>query len=162
MEKTNLPKYIKSYETKIGKITIGSDGFSLTNIFINKNFKNIEEKENKIIKNTIVELNEYFEGNRTSFDIPLNPNGTDFQKKVWNTLLTIPYGTTTSYKNIAEKLKKNKSYRAIGNSNKKNPIPIIIPCHRVINSNGNIGGYFAGIEIKKILLKIENNTFFNN
>ncbi len=158
MNKNTLPKYIKSYETKIGKLTIGSDDNFITHIFFYKDKvpENIEERETAVIKQAINELNEYFEGKRKNFTVPLNPEGTEFQKKVWKALLNIPYGKTCSYKDIAEKIGSPKACRAVGSSNGKNPIPIIIPCHRVINASGNIGGYSAGLDIKTKLMNIEN------
>lgn len=102
------------------------------------------------------ELSEYFEGKRTSFTLPLNPAGTLFQKSVWKTLLKIPYGETISYTNEAKMLGNPKATRAVANANGKNPIPILIPCHRVIASNGGLGGYNGGINKKEFLLKLEN------
>ena len=102
------------------------------------------------------QLKEYFSGKRTEFDLPLKPQGTDFQKKVWNALLKIPYGQTCSYLDIAKKIKSPKASRAIGGANGKNPIGVIIPCHRVINHNGELGGYSGGMKTKITLLEIEN------
>lgn len=103
----------------------------------------------------VKQLKEYFNGERKSFNIPLELKGTEFQKRVWNELIKIPYGDAASYKEIAEKIGSKKSYRAVGNANGKNPIPIIIPCHRVIISNGKLGGYTGGLEIKIKLLELE-------
>lgn len=101
------------------------------------------------------QLKEYFKRERKKFDVPLDIRGSDFQKKVWKELLLIPYGRTVSYKYIAEKLGDVKTIRAVGKANGMNPIPVIIPCHRVINSNGSLGGYSGGLSIKEKLLKIE-------
>lgn len=101
------------------------------------------------------QLNEYFSQKRKAFSLPLDLYGTEFQLKVWNELKKIPYGITVSYKNIAEKIGNIKAVRAVGNANGANPVPIIIPCHRVINDNGKLGGYTGGINIKKKLLEIE-------
>jgi methylated-DNA-[protein]-cysteine S-methyltransferase len=103
------------------------------------------------------ELSDYFEGKRTSFTLPLNPEGTPFQKSVWNTLLSIPYSQTISYAREAKMLGNPKATRAVANSNGKNPIAILIPCHRVIASNGTLGGYSGGIEKKEFLLALEKN-----
>ena len=100
-------------------------------------------------------LKEYLEGKRKEFDIEINPKGTDFQKMVWKELLKIPYGETRSYKDIAARVNNPKGSRAVGMANNKNPIPIIIPCHRVIGSNGNLTGYAGGVNIKEKLLRIE-------
>jgi methylated-DNA-[protein]-cysteine S-methyltransferase len=101
------------------------------------------------------QLNEYFSGSRKKFDLPLDIDGTEFQKKVWNELKKIPYGKTKSYKYIAEKLGDVKAIRAVGKANGQNPVPILIPCHRVIGSNGKLTGYAGGLDIKEKLLKIE-------
>jgi methylated-DNA-[protein]-cysteine S-methyltransferase len=101
------------------------------------------------------QLNEYFSGSRKKFDLPLDIDGTEFQKKVWNELKKIPYGKTKSYKYIAEKLGDVKAIRAVGKANGQNPVPILIPCHRVIGSNGKLTGYAGGLDIKEKLLEIE-------
>lgn len=150
------PKYAKSYETKIGKITIVSDDNCITNIFLGNSKIPDSKKETSVIEQAIAELEEYFKGTRREFTVPLKPEGTEFQKKVWKTLQTIPYGKTRSYKEIANAAGCPNGCRAVGLANGKNPIPIIIPCHRVINSNNKIGGYSGGLGIKKKLLAIEN------
>ncbi len=101
------------------------------------------------------QLREYFDGKRKIFEVPLDYQGSRFQEKVWNLLLKIPYGRTVSYKFIAQRIGDEKNVRAIGKANATNPIPIIIPCHRVINSNGTLGGYSGGAGIKEKLLKLE-------
>lgn len=114
-----------------------------------------KEKESLITKKAKNQLIKYLEGNLKKFNLPLNPRGTDFQKKCWQELIKIPYGKTITYKDQARNIFNEKSYRAVGNANGKNPIPIIIPCHRVIKSDNSIGGYYYGDKIKKILLDIE-------
>lgn len=104
---------------------------------------------------TFKQLNEYFAGSRKKFDLPVDIEGTEFQKKVWNEVKKIPYGKTKSYKSIAEKLGDVKAIRAVGKANGQNPVPIIIPCHRVIGSDGTLTGYAGGLEIKEKLLEIE-------
>jgi methylated-DNA-[protein]-cysteine S-methyltransferase len=101
------------------------------------------------------QLNEYFAGTRKEFDLPLDIEGTDFQKKVWNELQKIPYGKTISYKTLSEKLGDVKAIRAVGKANGQNPVAIIIPCHRVIGANGNLVGYAGGLDIKEKLLHLE-------
>lgn len=101
------------------------------------------------------QLHEYFKGKRFSFDIPLSVYGTPFQNKVWAQLLKIPYGKTVSYKHIAQKIKNPQAVRAVGRANGLNPVPIIIPCHRVVNNDGGLGGYSGGIETKQRLLDLE-------
>ena len=101
------------------------------------------------------QLKEYFAGTRKEFDVPLDIEGTDFQKRVWNELQKIPYGKTISYKTLSEKLGDVKAIRAVGKANGQNPIAIIIPCHRVIGANGNLIGYAGGLAIKEKLLHLE-------
>ena len=101
------------------------------------------------------ELKEYFSGKRKKFSVPLNAQGTAFQKSVWNQLSKIPYGETVSYRDIAIKIKNKKAVRAVGTANGKNPFCIIIPCHRVIAADGSLGGYSGGIQFKKKLLALE-------
>ncbi|WP_209451688.1 methylated-DNA--[protein]-cysteine S-methyltransferase [Allofrancisella frigidaquae] len=113
---------------------------------------------NTILNNLNKELGEYFKGQLKSFNIPLKLVGTDFQKQAWQELLKIPYGKTISYLEQAQNIGKAKAYRAVANANGKNPISIIVPCHRVINANGKLGGYTGGIEKKIFLLNCENNT----
>ncbi|GGK31764.1 methylated-DNA--protein-cysteine methyltransferase [Caldalkalibacillus thermarum] len=101
------------------------------------------------------QLHEYFTGNRTRFQCELHLVGTPFQKRVWQALLTIPYGEVRSYKEIAQQIGTPQAVRAVGGANNKNPVPIIVPCHRVIGSNGTLVGYGGGLEIKRQLLLLE-------
>ncbi|HHY13525.1 MAG TPA: methylated-DNA--[protein]-cysteine S-methyltransferase [Thermoanaerobacterales bacterium] len=103
----------------------------------------------------ITQLDEYFNGSRTKFDLPMNLVGTEFQKSVWNVLKDIPYGKTLSYKEVAIKVGKPKAARAIGQANNRNPISIIIPCHRVIGADGSLTGYGGGMDAKRYLLELE-------
>ena len=100
-------------------------------------------------------MSEYLIGKRKSFDLPLNPRGTVFQQQVWKALCDIPYGETRSYKQIAEAIGNPKAVRAVGMANNRNPVLIVVPCHRVIGANGKLVGYGAGIEKKEFLLKLE-------
>ena len=110
------------------------------------------------LKVAVTQINEYFSGTRTDFDFRLNPNGTDFQKKVWQELLNIPYGKTISYLDLAKKLGDPKVIRAAASSNGKNPLWIVIPCHRVIGTDGSLTGYAGGLWRKKWLLEHESPT----
>lgn len=101
------------------------------------------------------QLAEYFAGDRRIFDLPLSPEGTDFQKKVWNTLRRIPYGKTWNYAEEAKRVGKANASRAVGSANGKNPLPIVIPCHRVVPKSGGFGGYSGGVHRKTLLLKLE-------
>ena len=115
----------------------------------------ITQKDTPLISSAKRQLDEYFQGKRKSFDLPLAPSGTQFQQKVWNALCTIPYGETRSYKEIAAQIQNPKGCRAVGMANNRNPIMIIIPCHRVIGSNGSLVGYAGGLDIKQWLLAHE-------
>lgn len=106
------------------------------------------------------QLKEYFEGTRKQFDLRLNPTGTPFQKSVWDKLLEIPYGKLSTYKDLAILLEKPKASRAVGLANNKNPIPIIIPCHRVVGSKGKMMGFAHGVALKKQLIEMESNYSF--
>lgn len=149
--------YSYTYNTKIGNITIiEKDGY-IANLYINYNNIKTIQKETKLISQTANEIKEYLDGNKKSFSIPIKIKGTEFQNKVWKELLKIPYGETRSYKDIAININNSKACRAVGTAIKNNPIPIIIPCHRVIKSNKDIGNYAYGIDIKKELLNLEAN-----
>lgn len=150
-------KNIFLYDTLIGKIKIEENGVAITKInFLREEDVNLNLiKETTLLKEAAKQLNQYLEGKRTLFDLPLAPQGTEFQIKVWNALKEIPWGETRSYKEIAKVIGNEKASRAIGMANNKNPIPIFIPCHRVIGANGKLVGYAGGIEIKEKLLKLE-------
>jgi methylated-DNA-[protein]-cysteine S-methyltransferase len=104
---------------------------------------------NSLILEAARQLRSYFQGELRQFDLPLELQGTPFQKRVWQTLLTIPYGKTISYADLAKAVSSPKGFRAVGAANGKNPVPIIVPCHRVIESNGGLGGFSCGIELQK-------------
>lgn len=112
--------------------------------------------DNPVISTTVIQLKEYFEGSRLSFSVPLHPEGTDFQVRVWNKLQQIPYARTITYQQLAVNLGDPKCIRAAGTANGRNPIAIIIPCHRVIGSNGSLVGYGGGMWRKQFLLSLEN------
>lgn len=116
----------------------------------------IDDSESQEIKDVINQFTEYFQGKRTEFSLKLAPQGTDFQKRVWKQLQEIPFGKTTSYQKMANALGDPKVIRAAASANGKNPIPIIIPCHRVIGSDGSLTGYAGGLHRKKWLLDHEN------
>lgn len=114
-----------------------------------------EDAQHPVLRETMRQLQEYFAGTRKSFSVPLDFQGTEFQKKVWNALLTIPFGETRSYADIANQVKSPKAVRAVGAANGKNPISIIAPCHRVIGSNGDLTGFAGGLAAKTLLLSLE-------
>ena len=107
------------------------------------------------LQDCVYQLQEYFQGDRETFSLKLNPEGTEFQKRVWNKLLTIPYGKTTSYLGLSKQLGDVKAIRAVANANGKNPLWIIVPCHRVIGSDGSLTGYAGGLSRKQWLLEHE-------
>lgn len=153
-------KNIFYYDTKIGRLAIEENGIAITKIhFINKDEKEEIRQTNEtiLLKEAIKQINEYLDGKRSSFDLPLELKGTEFQNKVWNALKEIPSGETKSYGEIARRIGNEKASRAVGMANNKNPIPIIIPCHRVIGSNGKLVGYAGGLDIKEKLLDLEKN-----
>ena len=145
------------YNTKLGKIAIIENGQEITHIEIveDKYPEEIQICETELTKKAFTQLEEYFEGKRKCFELPLNPKGTEFQKKVWKALCDIPYGETRSYKDVAIAINNPKGPRAVGMANNKNPIMIVIPCHRVVGSNGSLVGYAGGLHIKEKLLSIE-------
>ncbi len=141
--------------TKIGYLTITEENKAVTSIRFGKFNCEGNFILSPLIQKTFLELEEYFEGKRKTFDIKLKPKGTEFQKKVWKELEKIPYGEIRNYKDIAEACGNPRASRAVGMANNKNPLPIIIPCHRVIGSNGKLTGYAGGLKIKAALLRIE-------
>lgn len=140
-------------KTPIGNIEITEDNGKI--ISIKKTEKNIISTDNKILLQAEKELEEYFDGKRKKFTLPLDLRGTDFQLRVWNVLRKIPYGETRSYKEVALAAGNEKASRAVGMANNKNPILIVVPCHRVIGSNGAMTGFACGVDVKKKLLEFE-------
>ena len=152
--------YKKCMQSPVGEIVIIEDKGKIVEIDIAKNNKldnldNIEEKDTELLLQTEKQLKEYFEGKRFDFEIPLNPTGTEFMQSVWKALEQIPYGETRTYKEIADAVGNPKASRAVGMANHRNPIPIIIPCHRVIGSNNKLVGYGLGLDMKQYLLELE-------
>lgn len=150
--------YIEKLETPLKTWIIGADQMALKWIKTSEesNDTQLIENPNSITNQAVKQLSEYFEGRRKSFDIQLDLEGySPFSQKVWNALLTIPYGKTISYKQLAVLLGDVKCIRAAASANGRNPIPIIIPCHRVIGSDGSLTGYAMGLEVKRHLLNIE-------
>ncbi len=161
-------QYIGKYFSPLGEITIAADEIGLTGLwFVGQKYyaccldKEVIQKETSIIKDTKKWLDIYFQNQEPNFHVSLHVEGTDFQKEVWDILLSIPYGNTITYSQIANIIAKNRnipkmSAQAVGGAVGHNPISIIIPCHRVIGSSGNLTGYAGGIEKKKYLLTSEN------
>lgn len=142
------------YKTKIGLIKIVCENNFVIGIKRIENPADFGEK-NELSDRVFAQISEYLEGKRRKFELPIAFKGTPFQEKVWNALLEIPYGETASYAQIAQKIGHPKAYRAVGNANNKNPISIVIPCHRVIGANRDLVGYASGLEMKKFLLELE-------
>lgn len=140
----------------IGWLKITANATALTSIeFISEPPKVLGEITYPHLKDAYRQLGEYFRGDRMCFNLPIAPEGTDFQKNVWRELTKIPFGSTVSYKELAQRTGLPKGARAIGMANNKNPLPIIVPCHRVIGADGNLIGYAGGLDTKRKLLEIE-------
>lgn len=151
--------YSEEYLAGIHIIAV-SDGKALKKILLNSALPtnlqpDLSHQTDSVLFETFKQLKEYFFNGRKDFSLPLDPDGTAFQKFVWAQLLSIPYGRTISYKQLAETIGDRKLVRAVGRANALNPVPIIIPCHRVIGTNGSLVGYSGGIEIKRYLLELE-------
>ena len=142
------------FETPLGKVVAVADEEGLCSLDFDEN-ASASDEENVHLTQLQRELSEYFAGKRKTFDVRLNPKGTPFQMAVWRTLCDIPYGSVISYSQEAQMLSHEKAVRAVANANGKNPIPIIIPCHRVIAKGGGIGGYSGGIWRKEFMLELE-------
>lgn len=148
-----------SYNCPIGLLELEANDNNLQKISFLKEDSSIfssKTTDNIILKETITQLNEYFAGTRTKFNIPLEPQGTEFQNKIWQAMSSVPYAATISYKDLATLAKRPKASRAAGMSCNKNPFPVIIPCHRIVGSNGNLTGYAGGLDKKQWLLQFEN------
>ena len=142
-------------DTPIGKLCIEVEGGFVTGVYMADGVCDREECRQEILTETRKQLQEYFDGKRKEFNLPILLRGTEFQKKVWQGLCTIPYGETRSYKELAELVGNPKAVRAVGGANNKNPIMIIVPCHRVIGADGSLVGFGGGLEVKKYLLELE-------
>lgn len=152
---TDTTRHKLHFDSPIGTICIEDDGEALCALYLDNGADLSSDIESDLLIRTKAEVLEYFAGTRQEFDIPLNPRGTEFQRKVWNALRKIPYAHLCSYSDIAKEIGSPKSCRAVGGANGKNPIMIIIPCHRVIGKGGSLVGFSAGMEIKKYLLALE-------
>ena len=150
-----MPVYF--YDSDMGRIGIAEKDGKITKLYFtdDEHFGEMEVTETPILKEAFRQLKSYFAGELTEFDLPLEPSGTDFMKQVWMGLCEIPYGKTASYKEIGIKIGSPNGARAEGLANNRNPISIIIPCHRVIGADGSLTGYRGGLELKKKLLDLE-------
>jgi len=155
-------KYLYLYKNNICKLGIAEENNAICNILFIRTEKGneklpdgFEKAQTPLLLKAAKQLDEYFNGKRKEFDLPLAPRGTEFQNKVWKALQAIPFGKTCSYGQLAAMTGNPKACRAVGMANNRNPIPVIIPCHRVIGHNGALTGYAGGLELKQKLLELE-------
>ncbi|MDD5421055.1 MAG: methylated-DNA--[protein]-cysteine S-methyltransferase [Synergistaceae bacterium] len=142
----------------VGKIEIGTESERITDVHFAKSFvppSEYSRKETPLHRKAAEQLREYFDGKLKVFDLPIAPVGTEFQIRCWEALLQVPYGETRSYGDIARAAGSPKGFRAVGMANNRNPVAIIIPCHRIIGSDGKLVGYGGGLDIKVFLLELE-------
>ena len=149
------------YQSPIGILEITEEKEHITGLNLVLNHKVVQGKEednlcSRLLLEACTQLDEYFSNECTAFDLPIQfTSGTPFQHSVWNALRNIPYGETRSYEDIARAIGNPKAVRAIGQANTRNPLLLLVPCHRVINKNGTIGGFGCGVELKRKLLELE-------
>lgn len=141
-------------ESPIGRICVETDGTALTAVRFDAEAP-ARAPEGALLERAAAQLAAYFAGERRSFDLPLAPGGTAFQQRVWKALMEIPYGRTVTYGQLAAAIGSPRACRAVGQANNRNPIAIIVPCHRVIGASGALTGYAGGLEIKEYLLRLE-------
>ncbi|HBO84995.1 MAG TPA: cysteine methyltransferase [Deltaproteobacteria bacterium] len=155
-----------SFDSSIGTILLAATSYGLCRLAVSEDMKGFKTelsdtyktdivRNNGLLESAAEEIKEYLNGIPVKFKYKLDIKGTSFQRKVWNVLLKIPFGKTLSYKDVAQRINMPLASRAVGNACSRNLLPIIIPCHRVVSSDGCLGGYSSGIEIKKKLLEIE-------
>lgn len=149
--------YVWYYETPIGRLGVAGTDTAVSHVLFagSESLPGCELSETAVINRAAAELLEYFDGKRTGFDFPLLLQGTVFQNQVWEALQTIPFGETRSYKDIAGQIGRPKAMRAVGMANHCNPLPIVIPCHRVVGASGRLVGYAGGLAVKQFLLDLE-------
>lgn len=157
----------RKLETPIGTLTLIANAHGLTAVLwpedpvgrvnVKARAENSQETH-PVLELTSTQLTEYFAGHRREFDVPLAPRGTDFQKEVWRALAEIPFGETRSYGDIARRIRRPKAVRAVGGANGRNPISIIVPCHRVVGATGALTGFAGGLRIKEYLLRLEQSS----
>lgn len=143
------------YTTVIGPVTIASDGDAITHVAFGARELPGALAPSELTNRAANQIQEYLAGKRTAFDLPLAPAGTPFQQRVWKALSNIPYGQTRSYADVAASIGSPKATRAVGGANNRNPIAIVIPCHRVVGANGKLTGYAGGLQVKQRLLDLE-------
>lgn len=149
------------FDSPIGWLLIVENGKAITQISFAKDGADAECDQKKVtplMREAVKQLQEFFKGIRKNFELPLAPKGTVFQQTVWKVLQEVPYGETRSYKQVACMAGNEKASRAVGMANNRNPIPIIIPCHRIIGANGKLVGYAGGLDVKEYLINLEKNV----
>ena len=148
-------------DSPVGPLFVAADARGLRAIEFCENRHPVKRQpdwhagDNALLRRARKQLDEYFAGKRRAFDLPLTPTGTEFQSSVWTTLSTIPYGETISYAQLASRVGKPSAMRAVGAANGRNPLPIVLPCHRVIGADGSLTGFGGGLPTKQFLLKLE-------
>ncbi|MDN5864292.1 MAG: methylated-DNA--[protein]-cysteine S-methyltransferase [Gammaproteobacteria bacterium] len=152
--------YYTKMDSPVGELLLAATDKALTGIYFDDEAPAVggdwkRQSDHPVLRKTQTQLEEYFAGKRKAFDLPLAPEGTVFQRQVWKVLARIPYGETRSYGDIARRIRRPKAVRAVGAANGANPIPIVVPCHRVIGSNGSLTGYGGGLDRKQHLLALE-------
>jgi methylated-DNA-[protein]-cysteine S-methyltransferase len=154
-DKQPCPNLVWGYiNTPLGQLAISADSQSIHSVeFTDQRLS--AETANSLIKKAKKQLTEYFAGTRRKFTLPLAPVGTEFQQQVWQALLQVPYGQTSNYRAIARQVDNPRAFRAVGSANRKNPIAIIVPCHRIIGTGGHLMGYAGGLNRKAWLLQLE-------
>lgn len=141
------------YESPIGVLCISEQNGKITGLCLQQG--EADNPPSGLLREACLQLDEYFQGRRKQFDLPLHYEGTAFQRRVWSQLQKIPYGETRSYEEVAAAIGSPKAQRAVGQANRRNPIMIIVPCHRVLRKNGDIGGFACGLSAKRYLLELE-------
>lgn len=161
-QKKTMKHVYKSMKSPVGELTLVASDHGLAAILWEDDNpkrvplgETVRDDQHPVLLETERQLNDYFAGHRTQFDLKLAAEGTEFQKEVWRALSTIPFGETRSYGQIANQIGRPKAVRAVGAANGRNPISIVVPCHRVIGSNGKLTGFAGGLEAKSVLLKLE-------
>ena len=145
-----------TFDTPVGLMALAGEEDAVTHIWLpGQGYPRIAERETPLLAEGKRQLLEYFQGKRRQFDLPLDPQGTPFRRRVWEALCTIPYGETITYGELARRVGSPKAVRAVGQANHHNPLSIFIPCHRVVGADGSLTGYGGGLELKRYLLELE-------
>lgn len=149
-----------SFSTPFGPMALAGEAGAITHLYLPSSpTTRLVSHPTPLLLEGERQLLEYLSGQRKTFDLPLNPQGTPFQKRVWQALEAIPWGETRTYRDMAQAVDSPRGFRAVGMANHHNPIPIFIPCHRVVGADGSLTGYAGGLELKQALLALEGHTF---